>query len=387
MKQRNLNIKVKLAALAALGFLGLSATLGIFYYTTSTTLHNERKEEARRLIEAAIGGLQFFYSLEQSGVMSHEQAQQQAARAIGSLRFGKNGYFWLNDMQGTMIMHPLSEYIGRNLYDAQDNQGTYLFHDFVAKAKSGGGWTYYNWPKPNDADHWYANVSYVSPFKPWNWIIGTGLYLDDIGQEIRRKTLHMGIIVFSIYAAILLVILFAAHYFMQQLGELAIRDPLTSMFTRRYMSELSSVYIANHNRNPHIALVAFFLDIDHFKNVNDDHGHETGDTVIREVGKAIITSTRHSDIAIRFGGEEFVVISLVNNRQEAIELAQRIRFECTKLSFGDKGESFSITISAGLAIRQPEENMDSLIARADHQLYRAKRNGRNRLEIEDDDER
>lgn len=385
MGNRNLNIKVKLIALSALGFLGLCITLGIFYYTTSNALHEEREAEAQRLIEAATGGLHFFYSLEKSGAVSREVAQQQASKAIGSLRFGSDGYFWINDMDGVMIMHPISDYIGKNMLDTTDNQGTFLFHDFINRAKSGGGWAFYNWPKPGDPDHWYSKVSYVSPFEPWHWIIGTGLYLDDIDREIRWKTLQTGIVVFSIYAAILLITLFASHHFMNQLGELALRDPLTSMFTRRYLNEVSAIFVANQNRNPDTFLAAIFFDIDYFKQVNDTHGHETGDLVLQKVAKTIADATRHSDIAIRFGGEEFVVISLVNDKTDAVDLARRIRSKCAALTFGHKHENFTITISAGLAIKNDNEAMNELIARADHQLYKAKRNGRDRLETEDVD--
>ena len=382
MHSSRLNLRFKLIALSVLGFVGMIITLGLFYSNISTALYEERKSEARRLIEAATGGLRYFHQLEQSGAMSREEAQRQATKAIAMLRFGKNGYFWINDMDGIMIMHPFQPSLnGTNLLNTSDNQDIYLFREFVEKAASGGGWVNYNWPKPGDADHWYSKVSYASPFLPWRWILGTGLYLDDLNEEISRTTLYLGIITFFIYVIILIITIATASRFMKQLGDLAIRDPLTSMFTRRHFLELAPMYISNHERNPKTCLVSVFFDIDHFKHVNDTYGHDTGDVVLKGVASTIAELTRDSDMAIRYGGEEFVVIMVVNKLEQAIEITERIRTSCAALQFSQDIDQFSVTLSAGMAERNLHESMENLISRADQQLYLAKENGRNRLNI------
>lgn len=381
MSSNPLNIKKNIFALSLLGFIGAAITLGLFYTNISSALHAERRNEAQRLIEAATGGLHYFYQLEQSGKISREEAQHQAAKAIGSLRFGESGYFWINDMDGIVIMHPiLPDLIGTNLLNTTDNQGVYLFRDFVNMADQGGGWVTYNWPKPGDSENWYSKVSYASPFQPWQWILGTGLYLDDINREINRKTIHLGIITLSIYVIILICSLIVANRYMRKLGNIAIRDALTTMFTRRYLDELSPMFISRHERNPEDYLIVTFFDIDHFKDINDRYGHGTGDIVLKNVGQCISASTRESDLAIRYGGEEFVMISLLSTAGDAIDQAERIREKCAELSFSYKNQKFSITLSAGLAMRQADESMESLIRRADEQLYRAKNRGRDRLE-------
>ncbi|NWF39114.1 diguanylate cyclase [Mariprofundus sp. NF] len=380
MHSNRLNLRFKLIALSLLGLIGMIITLGLFYSNISSALYEERKHEARRLIEAATGGLQYFHQLEQSGAMSQSEAKRQATKAIAMLRYGKNGYFWINDMDGIMIMHPFQSGLnGTNLLNTSDNQGIYLFREFVQKAERGGGWVKYNWPKPGDAEQWYSKVSYASPFLPWRWILGTGLYLDDINEEINQTTLNLGIIIFSIYAVMLIVTLLVANRFMLQLGELAIRDPLTSMFTRRHFMELAPMFISGHDRSPQDCLAAIFFDIDHFKHVNDSYGHDTGDVVLKAVGNTIAKMTRDSDMAIRYGGEEFVVIALSNRLDEAVEMAERIRSACAALSFHHNRDTFTITISAGLAERALHESMENLISRADQQLYLAKENGRDRL--------
>jgi diguanylate cyclase len=128
------------------------------------------------------------------------------------------------------------------------------------------------------------------------------------------------------------------------------------------------------------------LDIDRFKNVNDRHGHPTGDRVINAVVRALLESTRNTDIVCRMGGEEFAVMLPSETIDSASEIAERIRIAVSErtIPLTDKGESFlSVTISIGVAMLEPTDaSLFDVLGRADKALYRAKSSGRNRVESE-----
>jgi methyl-accepting chemotaxis protein len=117
----------------------------------------------------------------QSGEFTPEEGQKRAIGRIKSLRYGGNEYFWLNDMQPKMIMHPMKpELDGKDLSDFKDQNGKKIFVEFVDTVKrQKEGFVYYLWPKPGETKP-IPKVSYVRGFEPWGWIIGTGIYLDDV---------------------------------------------------------------------------------------------------------------------------------------------------------------------------------------------------------------
>ncbi len=123
------------------------------------------------------------------------------------------------------------------------------------------------------------------------------------------------------------------------------------------------------------------LDIDHFKQVNDIHGHAKGDEVIVRLAEILRQASRGEDVIARFGGEEFVVFLPGANLSEARQCAERIRTTCEKLEFRATGdEVLHVTLSAGVAeIGIPNESLESALARADRALYEAKNAGRNRV--------
>jgi two-component system cell cycle response regulator len=125
-----------------------------------------------------------------------------------------------------------------------------------------------------------------------------------------------------------------------------------------------------------------FMDIDHFKLVNDKYGHEVGDKVLREFASRIIANVRGVDLACRYGGEEFVVAMPDTDMVSASAVAERLRhsIEITPVVLGQAPHQLSITISVGVAIAEGgNDSGEALLFRADQALYRAKRSGRNRV--------
>jgi two-component system cell cycle response regulator len=125
-------------------------------------------------------------------------------------------------------------------------------------------------------------------------------------------------------------------------------------------------------------------DIDHFKKVNDVHGHHAGDDILREFGKRLREHIRPMDLACRYGGEEFVVIMPETNQATAHQAGERLRALVADQPFTiARGEQLSVTMSGGVSTTfPPDDHMDSLLKRADEALYRAKSAGRNAIELE-----
>ena len=162
---------------------------------------------------------------------------------------------------------------------------------------------------------------------------------------------------------------------------LAIIDDLTQVFNRRQMYKILEHQKSLVDRGIHIFSICIF-DLDHFKRVNDTFGHSAGDIVLKTVAQETQRNLRNIDHIARYGGEEFILILTNSEKQEAIICAERIRNVVEKIVFEEMPEDFRMTISVGVTEYQPSEVIQEAINRADTALYRAKINGRNRVEYE-----
>jgi len=156
-------------------------------------------------------------------------------------------------------------------------------------------------------------------------------------------------------------------------------DPLTGVLNRRaILSQLESELSRSKRGNTNISIS--MLDLDHFKKINDTYGHLAGDAVLRECMNRIGDSIRNYDSIGRFGGEEFLVVFPEAKQEDALLIAERIRKNVVEKDVNVNGVHISFTISQGLATANGDMTVDNLIAMADEALYRAKENGRNRVE-------
>ncbi len=148
------------------------------------------KKNLRDLSLLVDGIIKLRYSKYRSGTLSEELAKQLAFEEIRALRYGDNGYFWVNDFKHVMLMHPVNpELEGQDLNNLQDPDGVYLIREIVKAVKrdsEGEGYVQYSWPKPGEEDP-QPKLSYVRSFAPWNWILGTGVYIDEIDKIIEQK--------------------------------------------------------------------------------------------------------------------------------------------------------------------------------------------------------
>lgn len=372
-----LNIGRKLVTVTLLSLVGMFITLFLFYQGLASSLIQEKELQSQTLSDAGISIIKHFYALVSNEGLKESDAQKIAINVLKSTKFGENGYFWINDSNGVFLMHPYNpEWVGSSTIDTADIKGNYLFRDFVRIAKKGGGLVEYYWPKPGSTEH-FRKISYVVYFEPWDWVLGTGLYLDDMEREIRNYAFSALGVVFVFTIVLLLFSMSLTKKIMYQLESMAIHDPLTSLHTRRYLYEHMDKLILKHERNKDKYLSVIFFDIDFFKKINDTYGHSCGDEVLSKIGAVIKTISRPDDLCIRYGGEEFVVILLSENEDAAMQLVERIRSKSYEIVFNHNSTEFSVTLSAGIAIRENNESLDCTLQRADEKLYQAKKKGRN----------
>ncbi|MCP1496069.1 methyl-accepting chemotaxis protein [Pseudomonas migulae] len=174
-------------------------------------LYHAKAQKTQHVVQTASGILTYYHGLETAGTLTREAAQKQALTAVRGLRYDQNDYFWINDLTPVMIMHPANPKLdGQNLSAIRDPDGFAVFNEMVALAKAkGAGAIDYRWPKPGASDP-VAKTSYVKLFEPWGWVIGSGVYIDDMQAEFMAqvwKATVVGLVIAAIMA--LLVILIA----------------------------------------------------------------------------------------------------------------------------------------------------------------------------------
>ncbi len=545
----------------------------------------EKTEGLKNTVDIAFSTFHEYGNLAQKGQISLDEAKEQVKHYIKNLRYNENNYFWINDTNLVMIMHPIQQELdGTDLSENKDPMGKYLFREFLAICEShGSGFVDYMWPKPGEKTP-VTKTSYVKLYEPWGWMLGSGLYIDDIKKEINRLRLYMlmGTLIFTVLTisfavaigtgittplkkvieglqdiaggkgragltkriaitsideigmlstefnslmesinklaifkqvieeddnlddvyqrlgevftrqigitrcfiyevvstksrmhriypgnfdvsemlcspdilddsdlckakrtghlitstifpaickrfsvqkglihyclpivvsgAAVAVIQFifdepdtpsalkemedkifkAEQYIdeslavietkrlMDSLQESALVDPLTGLYNRRYLHDYTERIVAGVlRRDKSIGLI--MCDLDYFKQVNDTYGHATGDLVLKETSKIIRKTVRESDIAIRFGGEEFLVVLLDIENEASMAVAEKIRLNIESLKIKVPDGVIQKTISLGVSeFPTDTETLWSCIKFADVALYRAKEEGRNR---------
>ena len=173
-----------------LGIVIIAAFAAVFtwlYPQFKQKLYDGKFLKTRHVVEASWGVLDYYAKQAQTGILSKEEAQKQALLVVKNLRYDKDDYFWINDLQPRMIMHPLKpELDGKDLSDNKDPNGKRLFVSFVEKVKAeGAGFVDYFWPKPGQSKP-VPKISYVKGFPEWGWIIGSGIYIDDVEAEVSK---------------------------------------------------------------------------------------------------------------------------------------------------------------------------------------------------------
>lgn len=196
-----------------------------------------------------------------------------------------------------------------------------------------------------------------------------------------RKTLYVNL---AISFVVTLVVIFLTHLaltrYQRRLEEMASTDKLTGLLNRHAFTILITKLLTDYRRDPR-PISILLADIDHFKAINDRHGHLVGDGALVEVAKALQRELRASDLAVRWGGEEFLLVLKGCDLGEAQRIAEKLRKAVMAAPVTVRGIQIPVTISVGACQFDGVETSDQAVFRADAALYRAKGAGRNRVEV------
>ncbi len=198
-----LSIGLRLYSIIGLCFCGLAGLAWMQLNTLGDSLKLQRQGELTHLTELALTIAQEEYATVQRAGVSDDAARKAAASRIGKLRYGNGDYFWINDMHPKMVMHPIKpELNGSELSGSKDPNGKRLFVEFTEVVKKQkAGFVDYLWPKPGKEAP-QPKLSYVVGFEPWGWVIGTGVYIDDLQAQVWESTRSVMIVTLAAIAVL-----------------------------------------------------------------------------------------------------------------------------------------------------------------------------------------
>ena len=210
MNLRNFKIKRRLQLNLVIVFVSFAILIYFTLEATKRSLLDQKYNQTQNIVEIAYKVIEFNYSRINSEGISAEQAQQDAKNTISALRYDSSNYYWINDYNAAMVMHPVKPSLnGKDLSSFKDPNGTQLFQEMVNTVKNEGqGFVPYYWEKPG-FDSPVAKISFVKGFKEWQWIVGSGIYLDDVDSEflsMAKLTISIGAVSFFVFAILIILI-------------------------------------------------------------------------------------------------------------------------------------------------------------------------------------
>lgn len=208
---------------------------GIFVPSVEKNMMAQQKQTIKQLVETSINIFSEYHRKVQSGEWSLEEAQEKAVHQVRNFRYGPEGkdYYWINDMQPEMVMHPyLPELEGKDLSNFTDPSGKKLFVACVETVReNGAGYVTYRWQWKDDPDQIVEKISYVKGFEPWGWVLGTGVYLEEVNSEIALITKRLTVI-----SGIILLIVMGISFYLT-LRTIRLETDREATFTRLAESE------------------------------------------------------------------------------------------------------------------------------------------------------
>ncbi len=204
---KNFRISTRLSLLVGLALTIFASALVYSLYHYQDAMVAERKSKLAAMDENMLTLFKYYHELETSGALTREEAQARAKDAVRALRYENSGYFWINDMNAVIVMHPIKPALdGTDQSGMADPTGKKIFTEFVKAVKAsptGQDFVDYYWPKPGFEEP-VLKYSHVAGFAPWGWVVGTGVYADDLAAMFRRNAIGMAIILAAGGLAIIL---------------------------------------------------------------------------------------------------------------------------------------------------------------------------------------
>ena len=283
-------------------------------------------------------------------------------------RFQRTLYFV--DAEGKIIL--FGNQSGRTETDLRATEGLRDIIERILRERSG---TYQF--RAQGSEH-LLNVSYIPELK---WLLFVEKEQDGALAGIRH-TLYFNLAVCLAVTVLVLVLThFALARYQRRLQTMATIDKLTGLLNRQAFSILIDKTIADYRRYPR-PISVLMVDVDHFKSINDRYGHAIGDQVLSQVALQFSKDLRAADFAVRWGGEEFLVVLNGCPIDQAAKNAEKLRQSIEQATFKANGQPIPVTISIGVSQYEGEEFCEAAISRADAALYAAKHGGRNRVCVE-----
>ena len=193
----NHSIRFRLMGIMVLTVVGFFIVCAIGLVNLRANLVTDRQLKTQNIAETAAHAVEAFYKQHTDGTLTEDEARTRALAVVRSMRYGNGDYLWVNDQNGVFLAHPSKE--GQNFYDKTDPDGVFYIRKFIETAAAGGGVVAYKWQR--DANKPPVNkISYVAPFAPWKWVIGTGIYVDDIDSIFWQNMTIVGGVSFLLLA-------------------------------------------------------------------------------------------------------------------------------------------------------------------------------------------
>jgi diguanylate cyclase (GGDEF)-like protein len=396
------------------------------------SLQQDRINEVKHLLESAYSTVVFYHDQADKGLLTDAQAQQAAAAAIRAMRYDGTNYFCIWNLNGTGVAHGGNPQLeGRTFVNSPDARKNPMVAYMVGKVLEAvkndahEGLSRYRIPKAGQSTP-LDKIAYSKLFEPWGWSLTTGAYIDDIDRTFWSRALSVLVI-----TILLTVLAGAATFYLGRdlsrainrltarvtgvaLGELdgdvpeiqrsdevgvmarallVLRDTsreaaelrldqLTGLPTRKLlMDRLRQAKALSARERTYGGLI--LIDLDKFKSLNDTHGHDAGDALLRELARRLSGCVRDTDTAARLGGDEFVVV-LVNIGHTEVEATANIQAVSANVSavlnqpYQLGNLTYTSTASIGIALFQGEGcSAEDLLKRADLAMYKSKESGRN----------
>jgi len=422
---KNVPIPAKLSILIGLAAVLLLGVAVSNLYQLRETVMEERKQAIRKADEVAISFAKGYYDLAQSGVMTGAEAMEKAKKAIRELAYDEtgsgtfDGYFFVYDLEGrTLVLRQRPDREGNIHIDDVDSHGFKYIKGVVdiGRRPKGGFLTYW-FLRPGIDDKPFHKLAYVAPFEPWQWVVGTGVYIGDIDAMFYKRLIYWGV-TFGIAVLGLLVLgatirrsigrpLTGLTHAMHELAagnlevevpdsrrgdELGLMAQAVQVFKENaiktaYMSAYDLLTgqpnrtVFNFRIQHEIETAARFgqmfaihlLDLNDFKIINDTLGHEVGDLVLREVAHRLSTLVPGGGLLARMGGDEFTIIqSHVADPEEARILAEQVLASLSP-PVVVAGRSIQTAASIGITLCPSDaDTAQALLSNAEIAMYQAK---------------
>ena len=199
---KTLTIGKRISLLTLLAVAGLLIVLGLALMELNAALRTQIGDRTQKTVEVAHSVVAHFHAQQTAGVMTEAQAQEAAKATLKSLRYAETDYFWINDMHPNMVMHPTNPKLdGTDISGNTDADGVKMFQKMVEVVRADGeGFVSYQWNKPNE-EQASPKISYVKGFAPWGWVVGSGVYTDEIAALVGKTALALGLMALLVVVA------------------------------------------------------------------------------------------------------------------------------------------------------------------------------------------